>query len=91
MTVGGGRITRFLTIHTPSFELATIEILTVCEIVLIFKLKVCFFSPVTDFRLHVQFGGQSKPEITVDLRGGSVDWASKDKSSKKHVLEVGRS
>ncbi|XP_008333251.1 rho GTPase-activating protein 12-like isoform X4 [Cynoglossus semilaevis] len=34
------------------------------------------------------FGGQSKPEITVDLRGGSVDWASKDKSSKKHVLEL---
>uniref|UniRef100_A0A8C6U7Q3 Rho GTPase activating protein 12 n=1 Tax=Neogobius melanostomus TaxID=47308 RepID=A0A8C6U7Q3_9GOBI len=30
------------------------------------------------------FGGnQSKPEFTVDLRGGSVDWASKDKSSKK--------
>ncbi|KAM6977335.1 rho GTPase-activating protein 12-like isoform 2-T2 [Aplochiton taeniatus] len=35
------------------------------------------------------FGGsQSKPEFTVDLRGGSVDWASKDKSSKKHVLEL---
>ncbi|XP_034021446.1 rho GTPase-activating protein 12-like isoform X2 [Thalassophryne amazonica] len=33
-------------------------------------------------------GGQSKPEVTVDLRGGSVDWASKDKSSKKHVLEL---
>ncbi|KAL0966495.1 hypothetical protein UPYG_G00295950 [Umbra pygmaea] len=33
-------------------------------------------------------GGQSKPEITVDLRGGSVDWASKDKSSKKHVIEL---
>ncbi|XP_053739580.1 rho GTPase-activating protein 12-like isoform X2 [Synchiropus splendidus] len=35
------------------------------------------------------FGGsQSKPEFTVDLRGASVDWASKDKSSKKHVLEL---
>ncbi|XP_076855714.1 rho GTPase-activating protein 12b isoform X2 [Brachyhypopomus gauderio] len=35
------------------------------------------------------FGGnQSKPEFTVDLRGGSVEWASKDKSSKKHVLEL---
>uniref|UniRef100_A0A8D3DAU6 Rho GTPase activating protein 12 n=1 Tax=Scophthalmus maximus TaxID=52904 RepID=A0A8D3DAU6_SCOMX len=35
------------------------------------------------------FGGnQSKPEFTVDLRGGSVDWASKDKSSKKHVIEA---
>uniref|UniRef100_A0A8C9ZT60 Rho GTPase activating protein 12a n=1 Tax=Sander lucioperca TaxID=283035 RepID=A0A8C9ZT60_SANLU len=35
------------------------------------------------------FGGaQSKPEFTVDLRGGSVEWASKDKSSKKHVVEV---
>ncbi|XP_059914004.1 rho GTPase-activating protein 12-like isoform X2 [Gadus macrocephalus] len=32
--------------------------------------------------------GQSKPEFTVDLRGGSVDWASKDKSSKKNVLEL---
>ncbi len=44
------------------------------------------------FLLSVQFGGgQSKPESTVDLRGGSVDWASKDKSSKKHVIEVGQS
>ncbi|XP_026864309.2 rho GTPase-activating protein 12b isoform X2 [Electrophorus electricus] len=35
------------------------------------------------------FGGnQSKPEFTVDLRGGSVEWASKEKSSKKHVLEL---
>ncbi|CAN9502792.1 unnamed protein product [Ophioblennius macclurei] len=35
------------------------------------------------------FGGsQSKPEFTVDLRGGSVEWASKDKSSKKHVMEL---
>ncbi|XP_055359725.1 rho GTPase-activating protein 12-like isoform X2 [Betta splendens] len=35
------------------------------------------------------FGGaQSKPEITVDLRGASAEWASKDKSSKKHVIEV---
>ncbi|XP_061653324.1 rho GTPase-activating protein 12-like isoform X6 [Phyllopteryx taeniolatus] len=32
--------------------------------------------------------GQSKPELTVDLKGGSVDWASKDKSSKKHVIEL---
>ncbi|XP_061695936.1 rho GTPase-activating protein 12-like isoform X2 [Syngnathoides biaculeatus] len=31
---------------------------------------------------------QSKPELTVDLKGGSVDWASKDKSSKKHVIEL---
>ncbi|KAK9528239.1 hypothetical protein VZT92_014722 [Zoarces viviparus] len=36
-----------------------------------------------------KFGGnQSKPEFTVDLRGGAVDWASKDKSSKKHVIEL---
>ncbi|KAK7944562.1 hypothetical protein WMY93_000290 [Mugilogobius chulae] len=34
------------------------------------------------------FGGQSKPELTVDLRGASVDWAPKDRSSKKHVLEL---
>uniref|UniRef100_A0A667ZKZ1 Rho GTPase activating protein 12b n=1 Tax=Myripristis murdjan TaxID=586833 RepID=A0A667ZKZ1_9TELE len=33
-------------------------------------------------------GGQSKPEFSVDLRGGSVEWASKDKSSKKHVIEL---
>ncbi|XP_014187809.1 rho GTPase-activating protein 12 isoform X6 [Haplochromis burtoni] len=33
-------------------------------------------------------GGQSKPEFTVDLKGGSVEWASKDKSSKKHVIEL---
>ncbi|KAG7242491.1 hypothetical protein INR49_020983, partial [Caranx melampygus] len=37
----------------------------------------------------LKFGSnQSKPEFTVDLRGGSVDWASKDKSSKKHVIEL---
>ncbi|KPP75534.1 rho GTPase-activating protein 12-like, partial [Scleropages formosus] len=35
------------------------------------------------------FGGnQSKPEFTVDLRGATVEWASKDKSSKKHVIEL---
>uniref|UniRef100_A0A674BI83 Rho GTPase activating protein 12a n=1 Tax=Salmo trutta TaxID=8032 RepID=A0A674BI83_SALTR len=33
-------------------------------------------------------GSQSKPEFTVDLRGGSIEWASKDKSSKKHVIEL---
>ncbi|XP_072524488.1 rho GTPase-activating protein 12a isoform X11 [Salminus brasiliensis] len=31
---------------------------------------------------------QSKPEFSVDLKGASVERASKDKSSKKHVLEV---
>uniref|UniRef100_A0A672R2X7 Rho GTPase-activating protein 12-like n=2 Tax=Sinocyclocheilus grahami TaxID=75366 RepID=A0A672R2X7_SINGR len=37
----------------------------------------------------VCFGGnQSKPEFMVDLRGGSVEWASKEKSSKKHVIEL---
>lgn len=41
------------------------------------------------FSVSVQFGGsQSKPEFTVDLKGGTVEWASKDKSSKKHVIEV---
>ncbi|XP_048366967.1 rho GTPase-activating protein 12 isoform X2 [Sphaerodactylus townsendi] len=34
------------------------------------------------------FGNQSKPEFTVDLRGASVDWASKEKSSKKNVIEL---
>ncbi|XP_039609776.1 rho GTPase-activating protein 12b isoform X7 [Polypterus senegalus] len=35
------------------------------------------------------FGGsQSKPEFTVDLKGALLDWASKEKSSKKHVIEL---
>ncbi|XP_073485963.1 rho GTPase-activating protein 12 isoform X7 [Aquarana catesbeiana] len=36
-----------------------------------------------------KFGSnQSKPEFTVDLKGASVEWATKDKSSKKNVIEV---
>ncbi|XP_023805849.1 rho GTPase-activating protein 12 isoform X1 [Oryzias latipes] len=36
-----------------------------------------------------KFGSnQSKPEFTVDLRGALVEWASKEKSSKKHVIEL---
>ncbi|XP_054893542.1 rho GTPase-activating protein 12b isoform X2 [Poeciliopsis prolifica] len=36
-----------------------------------------------------KFGSnQSKPEFMVDLRGASVEWASKEKSSKKHVIEL---
>uniref|UniRef100_A0AAR2JYA9 Rho GTPase-activating protein 12-like n=1 Tax=Pygocentrus nattereri TaxID=42514 RepID=A0AAR2JYA9_PYGNA len=31
---------------------------------------------------------QSKPDFSIDLRGATVERASKDKSSKKHVLEV---
>ena len=31
---------------------------------------------------------QIVPEFTVDLRGATIGWASKDKSSKKNVLEV---
>ncbi|XP_067326455.1 rho GTPase-activating protein 12 isoform X8 [Anolis sagrei] len=35
------------------------------------------------------FGGnQSKPEFTVDLRGAFIDWATREKSSKKNVIEV---
>ncbi|XP_015272045.1 PREDICTED: rho GTPase-activating protein 27 [Gekko japonicus] len=30
----------------------------------------------------------SSPEHTVDLRGATLSWAPKDKSSKKHVLEL---
>lgn len=30
----------------------------------------------------------SIPEFTVDLKGASLTWAPKDKSSKKNVLEV---
>lgn len=40
------------------------------------------------FMLSQQFGREQKLEFSVELKGGSVDWASKDKSSKKHVLEV---
>ncbi|XP_078089511.1 rho GTPase-activating protein 12b isoform X4 [Mustelus asterias] len=36
-----------------------------------------------------KFGGnQSKPEFTVDLKGAALEWASKDKSSKKNVIEL---
>ncbi|XP_073437791.1 rho GTPase-activating protein 12 isoform X2 [Dendrobates tinctorius] len=36
-----------------------------------------------------KFGGnQSKPEFTVDLKGASVEWATKEKSSKKNVVEL---
>ncbi|KAM6449273.1 rho GTPase-activating protein 12 isoform 2-T2 [Liasis olivaceus] len=36
-----------------------------------------------------KFGvNQSKPEFTVDLKGASVDWALKEKSSKKNVIEL---
>ncbi|XP_008285757.1 rho GTPase-activating protein 15 isoform X2 [Stegastes partitus] len=31
---------------------------------------------------------QIVPEVTVDLRGATIGWASKDKSSKKNVLEL---
>uniref|UniRef100_A0A8D2LSS9 Rho GTPase-activating protein 12 n=1 Tax=Varanus komodoensis TaxID=61221 RepID=A0A8D2LSS9_VARKO len=31
---------------------------------------------------------QSKPEFTVDLRGAFIDWATKEKSSKKNVIEL---
>ncbi|XP_039200028.1 rho GTPase-activating protein 12 isoform X3 [Crotalus tigris] len=36
-----------------------------------------------------KFGvNQSKPEFTVDLKGASIDWALKEKSSKKNVIEM---
>ncbi|XP_051872214.1 LOW QUALITY PROTEIN: rho GTPase-activating protein 12-like [Pristis pectinata] len=36
-----------------------------------------------------KFGStQSKPEFTVDLKGAAIEWASKDKSSKKNVIEL---
>ncbi|XP_065686566.1 rho GTPase-activating protein 12 isoform X9 [Patagioenas fasciata] len=40
-------------------------------------------SAVTKFGVN-----QSKPEFTVDLKGASIEWASKDKSSKKNVIEL---
>lgn len=33
---------------------------------------------------------QIVPEVTVDLKGATICWATKDKSSKKNVLEVCR-
>ncbi|XP_032058461.1 rho GTPase-activating protein 27 [Aythya fuligula] len=33
-------------------------------------------------------GNLTMPEHTVELRGATITWASKDKSSKKHVLEL---
>ncbi|XP_029444451.1 rho GTPase-activating protein 12 isoform X2 [Rhinatrema bivittatum] len=36
-----------------------------------------------------KFGSnQSKPEFTVDLKGALIEWASKEKSSKKNVIEL---
>nr|XP_048693701.1 rho GTPase-activating protein 12 isoform X6 [Caretta caretta] len=40
-------------------------------------------SAITKFGVN-----QSKPEFTVDIRGAVIDWASKDKSSKKNVVEL---
>ncbi|XP_074938608.1 rho GTPase-activating protein 12 isoform X5 [Phalacrocorax aristotelis] len=40
-------------------------------------------STITKFGVN-----QSKPEFTVDLKGALIDWASKDKSSKKNVIEL---
>ncbi|XP_014104100.1 PREDICTED: rho GTPase-activating protein 12 isoform X9 [Pseudopodoces humilis] len=40
-------------------------------------------SAITKFGVN-----QSKPEFTVDLKGALIDWASKDKSSKKNVIEL---
>lgn len=40
------------------------------------------------FRLSQNKTNQIVPEVTVELRGATIGWASKDKSSKKNVLEV---
>lgn len=41
------------------------------------------------FFSETKFGSnQSKPEFTVDLKGATIEMASKDKSSKKNVFEV---
>ncbi|XP_025915851.1 rho GTPase-activating protein 12 isoform X9 [Apteryx rowi] len=43
----------------------------------------------SEWELPKKFGvNQSKPEFTVDLKGALIDWASKDKSSKKNVIEL---
>lgn len=55
-----------------------------------YLLGVCLFLSLSSLFLFFQkFGvNQSKPEFTVDLKGALIDWASKDKSSKKNVIEV---
>lgn len=55
-----------------------------------YLLGVCLFLSLSSLFLSFQkFGvNQSKPEFTVDLKGALIDWASKDKSSKKNVIEV---
>uniref|UniRef100_A0A8C2SUU7 Rho GTPase activating protein 12 n=1 Tax=Coturnix japonica TaxID=93934 RepID=A0A8C2SUU7_COTJA len=46
-------------------------------------------SPSSPKHQATKFGvNQSKPEFTVDLKGALIDWASKDKSSKKNVIEL---
>lgn len=55
-------------------------------LLLVFFLKFIIIVPFFFFQ---KFGvNQSKPEFTVDLKGALIDWASKDKSSKKNVIEV---
>lgn len=56
----------------------------------VYLLGVCLFLSLSSLFLFFQkFGvNQSKPEFTVDLKGALIDWASKDKSSKKNVIEV---
>lgn len=55
-----------------------------------FVIFIFFLSSSSLFLFFFQkFGvNQSKPEFTVDLKGALIDWASKDKSSKKNVIEV---
>lgn len=55
----------------------------------VYLLGVSLFKFVIIVPFFQKFGvNQSKPEFTVDLKGALIDWASKDKSSKKNVIEV---
>uniref|UniRef100_A0A668A2I2 Rho GTPase activating protein 27 n=1 Tax=Myripristis murdjan TaxID=586833 RepID=A0A668A2I2_9TELE len=45
-------------------------------------------SPAAVFFFAQNKTNQIVPEVTVDLRGAVVTWASRDKSSKKNVLEL---
>nr|XP_033787382.1 rho GTPase-activating protein 12 isoform X6 [Geotrypetes seraphini] len=48
-----------------------------------------FFPKIQGSGASWKFGSnQSKPEFTVDLKGAVIEWASKDKSSKKNVIEL---
>ncbi|KAG8138837.1 hypothetical protein E2320_001627, partial [Naja naja] len=74
--LGGGRFAVDLTVVTSLVIYPATDILSR-------NLDSCLLISPTKFGVN-----QSKPEFTVDLKGASIDWASKEKSSKKNVIEM---